>query len=253
MFMHEETLMGLGLSLNEARVYESMLSLGEVNVNTISIKSKVHRRNVYDSLNKLMERGLVTQFVLAGEKNFCATDPRRLTTILKDKQDKLDNTLLDLTKKFLGIKQEEQALIYRGIQGYKNYLQDILDVKEDIFAIGAKGGWYDPRLETYRLRFYKELKRLKLNAYHLFDHEMRDHVKKDVVSPVKEHLSQSRFLPPEASTNSAIDFFGDRIVMYTGLDVHHVDDNVVVFVLISKQLAESMRKWFWVMWSACKE
>ncbi len=62
--MHEETLMGWGLSLNEARIYEIMLSLGEVNVNEIFVKSGVHRRNVFDSLNKLIENGLATQFIV---------------------------------------------------------------------------------------------------------------------------------------------------------------------------------------------
>lgn len=250
--MYEETLREIGLSLNEARVYESMLSLGEVNVNTISIKSKVHRRNVYDSLNKLMEKGLVTQFIFKGEKKFRVTDPRRLSTILKDKEDKLDTALVSMTKKFLGIKEEEQAYIYRGIQGYKNYMQDILEVGEDFYVIGAKGGWFDPRIEIFRKRFYKELKKKKLNAYHLFDYEMREHLKKDFDSPVKHHLSQGRFLPKKASTNSAIDFFGDRIVMYTGLSPNKVDDNVVLFVLISRQLTENMKKWFWFMWDACE-
>jgi DNA-binding MarR family transcriptional regulator len=44
--MYQEILQRIGLSLNEARVYEALLHLGEVNVNKISIKSKVHRRKV---------------------------------------------------------------------------------------------------------------------------------------------------------------------------------------------------------------
>lgn len=251
--MHEELLMEIGLSLNESRIYEAMLSLGEVNVNAISVKSKVHRRNVYDSLNKLVEKGLATQFVIKGEKHFRATDPRRLTTILKDKEDKLNNALIDMTKKFLGIKKEEQAYIYRGIQGYKNYMQDILEVGEDIYVIGGKGGWFDPRLKTFRIRFYKELEKLHVNAYHLFDYEMKEHLKKEIESPVKFHLNQARFFPKKASTNSAIDFFGDRIVMYTGLNINKVDENVVIFVLISRQLCENMKKWFWVMWDSCEK
>ena len=230
-----------------------MLQLGEVNVNEISIKSKVHRRNVYDSLNKLMEKGLVTQFVLKGEKQFRATNPNRLMTILKDKEDRLSNAIPDLINKFQTIKQEEQAYIYRGIQGYKNYMQDIIETGEDFYVIGAKGGWFDPRLRTYRLRFYKEMEKMKLNAYHLFDHEMREHINKEIESPIKHHLKQGRFLPPKASTNSAIDFFGDKIVLYTGLSPNRIDDNVVLFVIVSRQLCENMKKWFWVMWDSCKE
>ena len=76
--MYQEILQKIGLSLNEARVYEALLYLGEVNVNKISIKSKVHRRNVYDSLNKLIGKGLASETFIKGEKFFKAIDPERL-------------------------------------------------------------------------------------------------------------------------------------------------------------------------------
>lgn len=251
--MFEETLMNIGLSLNEARVYESMLQLGEANVNLISIKSKVHRRNVYDALNKLMEKGLVAEYVVKGEKHFRATNPDRLQTILKEREDKLEKVLPELKVRFQTIRPEEQAYIYRGIQGFRNYMQDILDVDEDVYCIGAKGGWFDPRLASFRARFYRELKKKKLHAYHLFDHEMREHVKKTgMESPVHEHLSEARFLPQKYSTNSAIDIFGDRVVTFTGLNINKLDDDLVQFVLISRKLADSYKKWFWLMWDNCE-
>ncbi|MDP2749775.1 MAG: helix-turn-helix domain-containing protein, partial [Nanoarchaeota archaeon] len=86
--MYQEILQKAGLSLNEARVYEALLNLGEVNVNKISIKSKVHRRNVYDSLNKLIEKGLASETFIKGEKSFKAINPERLKEIIKEK----DNT-----------------------------------------------------------------------------------------------------------------------------------------------------------------
>ncbi|MFH1440197.1 MAG: helix-turn-helix domain-containing protein [Candidatus Woesearchaeota archaeon] len=251
--MYEEALMNVGLSLNEARVYEAMLQLGEANVNLISIKSKVHRRNVYDSLNKLIEKGLTAQYVVKGEKHFRATNPERLQSILKEKEDKLIAVLPEIKTKFQTIKTEEQAYIYRGIQGFRNYMQDILDVGEDAYFIGAKGGWFDPRLKSFRIRFYKELKKKKIHCYHLFDHEMREYVnKKDLESPVKEHLPEARFLPKEFSTNSAIDIFGDRVVTFTGLSINKLDDDLVQFVMISRKLAESYKKWFWLMWESSK-
>ena len=54
--MYEELLREMGLSPNEARVYEALLKTGEASVQTIAIKSKVHRRNVYDAISKLMEK-----------------------------------------------------------------------------------------------------------------------------------------------------------------------------------------------------
>jgi len=247
--VYEETLREIGLSLNEARVYEAMLQLGEANVNLIAIKSRVHRRNVYDSLNKLVEKGLVAQYVLKGERQFRANNPDKLQTILNEKQDKLSNLLPDMKTKFQVIKQEEQAYIYRGVAGFRNYMQDILDVGEEVYCIGAKGGWWEPRLKPFRIRFYRELKKKKLRAYNLFDWEMKE----QAFEVVKAHKHEARFLPKKFSTNSAIDIFGDRVVTFTGLSINKLDDDLVQFVMISKKLADSYKKWFWFMWDNCTE
>lgn len=251
--MYEAILRAIGLSPNEARVYEALLQLGEASVQTISTKAQVHRRNVYDSLVKLTDKGLVSLAVEKGEGNYRATDPQRLLTIIKEKEDNLIKALPDLKQQYQTLPEKEQAYIYRGVQGFKNYMQDILDVGEDFYCIGAKGGWFDPRLRAFRVRFYHELRRKKLHCYHLFDHEMREHVGRAIESPVYEHLEEARFLPAECSSNCAIDFFGDRIVTFTGLRINHLDDTMVQFVLISRKLVEGYKKWFWFMWKHCAE
>ena len=68
--MYEHMLHELGLSPNEAKVYETLLKIDEASVQEISDKSKVHRRNVYDSLSKLQEKGLVSEIFIRNEKNF---------------------------------------------------------------------------------------------------------------------------------------------------------------------------------------
>lgn len=251
--MHTEILHEAGLSPNEARVYEAMLQMGESSVQAISLKAGVHRRNVYDSLAKLVEKGLASQYIVKGEQYYRATDPERLLIMLKVKEDKLTAILPELKRKFLTPKQEEQAYIYRGVQGFRNYMQDIIDGGEDFYCIGAKGGWFDPRLRTFRIRFYKELRKKNIKCHHLFDHEMRSHIGRDMESPVQEHLEEARFLPKGYSTRSAIDIFADRVVTFTGLNINRLDDDMVQFVLVSRELAESYKKWFWLLWEKCEE
>jgi sugar-specific transcriptional regulator TrmB len=52
MTQFKNTLESLGLAKNEARIYEALLREGELGVSDISLKSGVHRRNAYDSLNQ---------------------------------------------------------------------------------------------------------------------------------------------------------------------------------------------------------
>jgi len=87
--MYEELLRDVGLSLNESKVYETLLHTGEASVQEISLKSNVHRRNVYDSLNKLIEKGLASEVFIKGEKNFKAINPEQLLEIIKEKRKRI--------------------------------------------------------------------------------------------------------------------------------------------------------------------
>ncbi len=57
--MYSEILETIGLSPNEAKIYETLLSTGETSVSEIATKAGVHRRNVYDALNRLVDKALV--------------------------------------------------------------------------------------------------------------------------------------------------------------------------------------------------
>ena len=141
--MYQEILQKIGLTLNESRVYEALLYLGESNTNNISIKSNVHRRNVYDSLNKLIEKGLATETFTKGERLFKAISPERLKEILKEKETALESFLPDMKKLHQAVETEAEAHMFRGVEGFKNYLQLILEQKQPVYFIGAKAAWLD--------------------------------------------------------------------------------------------------------------
>jgi len=54
-----EALQEVDLSQNEARIYETLVDLGEIGVAEIAQESGVNRRNVYDIMDRLQEKGLV--------------------------------------------------------------------------------------------------------------------------------------------------------------------------------------------------
>ena len=66
-----QLLTSLGLSKNEAKVYLALLDLGSATAGKIAEKSKVHRTNVYDALERLIEKGVVTYIFKKDIKNYC--------------------------------------------------------------------------------------------------------------------------------------------------------------------------------------
>jgi sugar-specific transcriptional regulator TrmB len=246
--MHEDVLKEVGLSTNESKIYETLLRLKEASIEDISAKSKVHRRNVYDSLAKLLEKGLISEVMIQKKKFYRAINPSRLMDILTEKQSKLQSVLPELENKFSKVEVEEKAYLYKGIEGFKNYLQDILDVGEDVYFIGAKGYWLDPRLQHYLPKFERERERKGIKFRHLFDYEVKEQ-KPEIFKVVGKPY---KFLPKKYSSLTSVDIFGDRVVTFVGLGPGILDPEPIQFVMVSRRLADGYRKFFQFIWDHSK-
>ena len=247
--MHEEILMEIGLSLNEARIYEKLVELGEASVNTLSVKTKINRSNVYDAMERLCEKGLSTEMFFKSQKYYKAVHPRRLLEILKEKEEKIGSFMQDLIKKFESHRQEEEAYFYRGIEAYKNYMFDILKEKKPYYCIGAKGMWFDTRLKYFRLKFDRERKKSKIEYNHIFDEGMP----KVINDPLKFERGTYKFLPKKYCSKLTIEFFGDYTIIYTGEEFGKLKEEPTVFVIKSKDVTEGFKKIYKFMWDNLEE
>ena len=89
----------------------------------------------------------------ATENRYRAVEPSKLNEFVEEKRKKLAAAMPEMGKLFYATPHKEEVFVYRGVEGWKNYLRDILRVNEDVYTIGAKGSWLDPKLsgfmETY--------------------------------------------------------------------------------------------------------
>ncbi len=248
--MYQEVFEDLGLSLNEGKIYETLVQKGESSISAIAVNAQIHRRNAYDAIHRLIDKGLVFEIISSSENHYNAVDPDKLTELLADKQAGLEKILPDLKKKFTHRFAPEEAYIYRGFEGQKNIWRDLLRVGGPNYVVGAKGGWFDPKLESSRIAFFKEAVRKKIKFFQLFDHELKmadSNFPKNFPGDLKY-----KFLPKEYSTDSLLQIFGDYVITYSGLEIKKTNESTVFFVIHSKNLAESYRKWFWYMWNQSK-
>ena len=86
----EEALIGLGLTKNEAKVYLALLKLGSATAVEITKQSHVHRVNAYDVLERLQQKGLIATVFSAKKRVYEAANPEQLATLIKEKQELLD-------------------------------------------------------------------------------------------------------------------------------------------------------------------
>jgi len=246
--MHEDVFTALGLSKNEAAIYETLVIHGESSVERISRKSKVYRRNVYDTLNRLMEKGLVFEILEGRQNRYQAVEPDKLMEIVQEKEQMLAEIMPVLKKQYSSIPHKQEVFVYRGPEGWKNYMRDILRTGKDFYSLGAKGAWLDPRVETFFKQFIKEAKKKNIKMHHLFDHEVKDK------SPdILKHIgSEYKFLPKDCSAPATVDFFGDRVYIESDIKPGGFAEDFSITVIVNQQIADAFRSWFQLIWNLTK-
>ena len=238
----------LGLSLNEGKIYLALLQYGGSGVSTISLRAQVHRRNAYDAVQRLLEKGLVFEVHGKNETIFEAVDPGKLVELVREKEQNLVSVLPSLQALYHTNRAPELAYIYKGVEGVKNYMREALKCGEDMFILGAEGAWLDPRIASYTAWFLKEARAKKMKISAIFDDDFLQ------LGQLPSMLADRyKFLPVAYDTNSTMDIFGDYVVTYTGTQPGKLLDNVTIFVMHSPDLAKSYRTWWKCLWDQLPE
>ena len=246
---YADILKDLGLSPNEARIYEALLELGESSITEIATRTNIHRRNVYDAVNRLVDKGVITPVIGDKESRYAPVEPSKFLEMVEEKRTKLEEILPAMQKLFAEKKTTEGIFIYKGIEGFKNISRDTLRAKGYLYTIGGKRMWLDPYPDKDPMveGFLRTAKKRNIKMQILLDATAKDQFKPE--SPIAN--SEFRFLPKEYSSPTTIDVYDDRVVIYTG-ELEKPNENMTIFLIISKALAESYKQWFQFMWDRCK-
>ncbi|MBI2572263.1 hypothetical protein HYV86_00220 [Candidatus Woesearchaeota archaeon] len=140
--MIEKSLQELGLSPAEIKVFLSLSQNGPSYANQISKEIKLHRTNVYEALDRLSSKGLVSYIKRNNLTWYEAKDPTYLLKILEQKKQDLDTTKKKLQEEIKSLtslnKNHLEAGIYVGKKGLRMLFEDILETEKPISLIAAQ-------------------------------------------------------------------------------------------------------------------
>lgn len=238
-----EELKVLGLAQGEIKVYTAILKIGTSSINEIHEKTSIERRGIYDILNKLIGKGLVTYTIEKGKKTYQVSPPNKIKEEIEEKKkdlDKLKNLMPDIEGLYKSKKPKINLEIFRGKEGIKSLFENLLNYQENYF-IG--GGYYLIDLlpnfwPQYNERRIKKGVSWKILALH--------EVKKRKVP--EKILFELKYLPKELSVNpSVVYIFGDKIANVLW------GEEWFAFVIESREIAQSYKKYFDYLWKTSKK
>ncbi|MBS3096820.1 hypothetical protein J4480_05265 [Candidatus Woesearchaeota archaeon] len=241
-----EFLRKIGLSDGEIKVYSSLLDLGKAPLNKIHERTGIERRNIYDILNKLIERGLVTYIKENKKRLFEISHPNKIIGYVEEKKHELDITKQEIEKELPSIlekynfkKPDINAEIFRGIEGVKAVWEDMLNHKE-IYWIGS-GRYVPKRLSIWFSNYNRRRVKQKVKWLNL----MRNEMKKEIKKPLE--FEKIKFLPKEFSGNpTAIGIYGNKIVNFL------LGEDFFAFMIENKEIADDYRKYHSFLWNIAK-
>lgn len=117
----------LGLSKGEIRVFLALLELGITKVGRIIEKSGMASSAVHNSLNGLINKGLVSYIKKGKIKLYQAAPPKHLISFIEDKKKRILEALPELELKQRLADERQEAEIFEGAKGLTTMLNIMIE------------------------------------------------------------------------------------------------------------------------------
>ncbi|MEK7531305.1 MAG: helix-turn-helix domain-containing protein [Patescibacteria group bacterium] len=236
----------LGLTENEAIVYEALVSLGPCKAGALIARLDLHRTIIYRCLESMSTNGFITKIVQNGVWHFQIADPQSFLISSQRKE-----IILAELSKIISERQERvssQIVVYEGVASYRNYwlhsVERLPDETVDYIAGGDMERWSEimGKYEKEYLRAIKK-KRMSWRSLHF----------KPLTSIEIKKLSGAG-IPTECRVWEPVDqnFFGNFNVLGDTVILHTPSENPKIIEMRDRAQVKMFQSFFDLMWVHAK-
>lgn len=241
--MKKQELINLGLTEGESKVYLALTKLGSTTVGPIVKEAKVAYSNVYDILDRLLEKGLISYILKQKTRYYQSASPNNFYEYLDKKEKKLQQqreSLKEITKeleKLQKSKPKQEAEIFLGLKGAKTaysklYMGD--QPKEEYLFF-----------YVYQEETGKTVDKIFADLYPMYK-------KYTIKGIATEGYKKSKWIKrtkikmkyTKVPTPGNIDIMGDKVAITTW------KGTPVVVLIHSKDIAQKFKDYFYSIWNS---
>jgi HTH-type transcriptional regulator, sugar sensing transcriptional regulator len=244
-----EILSRLGLSPEQAEIYQSLLEKGPQTATSISHNTSVQRTYIYNLTEQLMEKGLVSLEKKGRTTLFKAQSPDLLLNLLEEQKQRtqqaeraLEGILPQLKDLYAQAEERPVVSYYEGPEGVMRANMQILQEKTTILAYLVINKAIDTAMAKYWKQYYK--KRIEDNI----------HVKA-LTPDTKEGLAYQKRDSEELRETRLISYDKFPIRIEKNIAGNKVaffsikNDILMATIIENKEIADAERAIFDLVWS----
>jgi sugar-specific transcriptional regulator TrmB len=247
--MDTKILEAVGFTKGEIKVYLALLELGETTTGPIIEKSGITGSKVYEILDKLIDKGLVSYIIREKTKHFQTASPKRLMDYINKKENELTqqkNQIEKIIPSLESIQKSKQKIQssqifegYRGIRTVLNLILETLKQGEEYYAFALGDQVKDKNVLTFILNHHQRRIKKGIKVKLIAGSRKKEFAK---VSKLKG--LQLRYYDNPVPLGVFI--FKDYVATLT------FKEKPTAFLIKSEQIANSYRDFFVSLWEKSK-
>ncbi len=229
-----------GLTENEIGIFIVLLKNGILSPTEIARETGLNRPYVYYALERLLEKGYISELLVKNKKQFKAVDLKQIASLEEHKLEILQKTL-DGLENLRVVKEDTNVEVLKGKQVIKNIFKKCLaeiKPKEEILYIGLD----EEKMEQIEPIYLRKI----LNFFNKRNISERIIIKQGGKKLEYAKTSKSRQLDSDLIGNTAKIVYQDTIIELI------YGNPVYAIVVQNKELACTARKQFEIFWMMAK-
>jgi sugar-specific transcriptional regulator TrmB len=242
----------LGLTDYESKIYLALLDIGEGTSGDIIKKAEIHTGKIYEILESLKNKGLISEVSKNNIKQYSATEPKRIYDYLNVKKKELEKTeeeisaimplLLDKVRS--ASKNPIKIEVYTGFEGFKTaFSKEMNKYSKDtellVFGIQPKINYDKKVSDFFSYKVYPERKRKKVLTRKIKDISSRN------IKSSSDYPKKVKYLDYKSLT--IVEVYKDLVMIESYLK------NPIILVIESEEVANSFKDQFEILWKMAKK
>ena len=231
----------IGLQKNEVFIYLDIISEGKSSENYLAKRTKIHRPNVYDLIERLIKKGVVTQSLEDNKKVFYPLKPKYLSKYIKQKEFDLEKIIPKIEEMRNKTSRDRKIVFSEGIQSIRISLDSLLNLKKPIFIFGIPKEASDI-LGGFINDFHKRRIKKKITMKHIYNKNAEKRIK--YLNSLD--FTRAAYLPTMFDSRMSTMICGDRVFLIFW------EKPMNSIMIINKSMADSYRTYFEILWEETK-
>lgn len=248
--MNEKLLEEIGLTKGEVIVYLTLLKLGETTTGKIIEEAGISSGKIYEILDKLIRKGLVSYMVKEKTKYFQAASPNRILDYLYEKEKDIKKKEQELRKEIPFLlemqklkKKKYETHLFKGFKGMQTAIFEALadlTSKNEVLAMGI----ISSKKEQYNIlwqKWHKERIKKKMLCKAIFSDKGTEYYN------LFKKMKYTEVKVLKGITPSAIDIMGNNVLIFT-----YAEEPSCLFIT-NEEIASSFKTFFETLWKLAKK